>query len=361
MKLNSLVRHVSCTVLTAAAVAGSAFGPGTAAADPVADFYKGRTITIMIGSGFGGSYGLYSQLAARHIGKHIPGNPTVIVQSMPGAAGLKEIAYTYNAAPKDGSVIDLTHQEVLQESILNEKARFDVRKFNWLGRFVDVDYIAVVTARSGVKSIDDARKKQIVAGATGARGASAIGPELFNRIAGTKFKVVAGYKGTDEMFLAQEKGEVDMVTATWVIVRAAHAEAFNSGKLIPLCAMALERIPDLPKVPTITEFGTDPAEKTFVRIWAAGGTVGRSLATPPGVPADRVKALRAAFDRMLEDPAFKEDVEKRRTPFNPMSGEKLAARIEKVAKLSPGEMASARKLYAELLSSKGGKGKGKGK
>jgi tripartite-type tricarboxylate transporter receptor subunit TctC len=278
---------------------------------------------------------------------------------MPGAAGLKELAYTYNAAPKDGSVIDLAHQEVLQESILNEKARFDARKFNWIGRFVDVDYIGVVTARSGVKSIDDARKKQIVAGATGARGASAIGPELFNRTAGTKFKVVAGYKGTDEMFLAQEKGEVDMVTATWVIVRAAHADAFKSGKLIPICAMALERIPDLPNVPTITEFGSDPAVRTFVRIWAAGGTVGRALATPPGVPAERVQALRTAFDRMLADPAFKADIDKHKTPFNPMSGEKLAQRIQQVATLSPAEIASSRKLYAALLSSKSAKGKRK--
>jgi tripartite-type tricarboxylate transporter receptor subunit TctC len=325
--------------------------PEPAAADPVADFYKGRTVSIVIGSGMGGSYGLYSQLAARYIGKKIPGSPTVIVQSMPGAGGMKALNYTYNAALKDGSVISLVHQEVLQETILNEQAKFDARKYNWIGRFVDVDYIGVASDKSGVKSLDDVRKREVAAGATGMRAASGLAPEVFNRAAGTKFKVVAGYKGVADMFLAQEKGELDLVTATWVIVKAEHAAKVTSGKLVPIFAMSLERIPELPNVPAITEFGRNPAEQTFLRIWTAGGTIGRSLAAPPGVPADRVAAFRAAFDAMLKDDAFKADVEKRKTPFNALSGTELASRIDKVMQLTPQQVADTRKVYADLLAS----------
>ena len=361
MRDRSMTGAASVGVLTAISIGACLLASQPASADAVADFYKGKTVTIIIGSGFGGSYGLYSQLAARHIGKFMPGKPTVIVQSMPGAGGLKAIAYAYNAAARDGSVISVPQQEVLEETILDPKVRFDVRKFQWIGRFVDVDYIGVVTDKLGVKSLDDARKKQVVAGATGARAASGLAPQIFNRWAGTKFKVVAGYKGTDEMFLAQEKGEVDLVTATWVIVRAAHGDAFKAGKLIPIYSMSLERIPELPNVPSITEFGRNPAEKAFLNIWAAGGTIGRSLATPPGVPAERAAAFRAAFDQMIADPPFKADVESHKIPFNPMGGKDLAARIDKVMQITPEEIENTRKVHADLLASTAGLGKAKGK
>ena len=191
MRDRSMTGAASVGVLTAISIGACLLASQPASADAVADFYKGKTVTIIIGSGFGGSYGLYSQLAARHIGKFMPGKPTVIVQSMPGAGGLKAIAYAYNAAARDGSVISVPQQEVLEETILDPKVRFDVRKFQWIGRFVDVDYIGVVTDKLGVKSLDDARKKQVVAGATGARAASGLAPQIFNRWAGTKFKVVA--------------------------------------------------------------------------------------------------------------------------------------------------------------------------
>ena len=250
---------------------------------------------------------------------------------------------------------------MLEETILDPKARFDVRKFQWIGRFVDVDYVGVVTGKSGIKTLDDARKKTLVAGATGARAASALAPQLFNMYAGTNFKIVAGYKGTADMFLAQQSGEVDLVTATLVIIKAAHAEAYHSGKLVPIFAMSLERIPELPKVPSITEFGHTPAEKSFLKIWAAGGTIGRSLAAPPGVPAERVAAFRTAFDKMIQDPAFKADVAQHKTPFNPMNGKELTARIDKVMQITPEQIAATRKVYADLLATTTSFGKVKGK
>ena len=154
----TMARAISLGVL-AAVVAGSS-GARSAAADPVADFYKGKTVQIIIGAGMGGSYGLYAQLAARHIADKIPGRPTVVVQSMPGAGGLKALAYEYNVAQKDGSVLAVPHAEVLQETVLNEKARFDAAKYGWIGRFVDVDLIGIALAKSGVTSLDVAKQAQ---------------------------------------------------------------------------------------------------------------------------------------------------------------------------------------------------------
>lgn len=347
------------TFLSRAALGGTAvsvavvlaFGPLPAAADPVADFYKGRTISVVFGAGVGGSYGLYSQLAARHLGNKMPGTPSVVFQSMPGAGGMKALNYAYNAAPKDGSVIILAHQEVLQETILNENARFDVRNFQWIGRYVDADYIGLASEKSGAKSLDDARSRQYVAGATGARAASALAPLAFNLFADARFKIVAGYRGTDEMFLAQERGEVDIVTATWVVIRALHAPKLASGQLVPIFAMSLDRVPELSHVPVITEFGRDEAEKTFLRIWAAGGALGRSLAAPPGVPAERVEALRTAFLASVEDDAFKAEAEQRKAALNIMSGKDLESLIAKVMTLNPDQIASTRRVYAELLKS----------
>ena len=351
----TMARAISLGVL-AAVIAGSS-GARPAAADPVADFYKGKTVQIIIGAGMGGSYGLYGQLAARHIASRIPGNPTVLVQSMPGAGGLKALAYEYNVAAKDGSILAVPHAEVLQETVLNEKARFNAAKFNWIGRFVDVDLVGIALTKTGVASLDVAKRRQVIVGSTGLRSVTGMVPVLFNRVAGTKFKIVVGYKGVDEMFLAQQKGEIEVVPASWVIAKVLHAEDFKNGSMVAIFSTALERSAALPNTPTITEFGRDDDEKMFLRIYFAGGTVGRALAAPPGVPAERVKALRAAFNAAVADKGFAADVDKRKISINTMPGEELAARVDKVMELTPAQTAKARKIYADVLASVQDKGK----
>jgi len=321
-----------------------------ASAQSVADFYKGRDVKIVIGAGLGGSYGLYSQLIAKHIKNHIPGKPSVIVQSMPGAGGLKALNFTYNAAPKDGSVLTIAHAEVLFETLLGEKVRFNANNYNWIGRVVDVDFIIVASKASGIKSMDDAKKREVTAGATGLRSVTAIAPEMYNRFTGTKFKIVAGYKGTRRIFQAVEQGEADVVATSWVTAKSIHGAKLANGSLVPIGTIAAKRLKELPNIPTITEFARSDDEKLFLNIYATGGMIGRSLATPPEVPADRVAALRTAFQAMLKDPAFQAEVKERKVMYNPMSGEDLQANVAKFMKTPADKIAAAKAVFKSLLA-----------
>lgn len=323
--------------------------PGVSAAQSVEDFYSGRDVKIVIGAGLGGSYGLYSQLAAKYIGKYIPGNPTVVVESMPGAGGLKALNYTYQAAPKDGSVLTIAHAEVLFETLLGENTRFNAQEYNWIGRLADVEFVIVTSKQSGITSLDDAKKKEVAAGATGLRSVTAIGPMLFNRFAGTKFKVIAGYKGTSKAFLAIEQGETDAIATSWPTLRIIHGEKLDSGELIPIGAVATERLAALPDTPAITEFTDDQTALTFLNIYGSGGFIGRSLAAPPGVPEDRVNALQAAFTKMINDEAFLAELKERGILFSPMTGAELQSRIDAVMETPADQVEAAKGLFKQIL------------
>lgn len=325
--------------------------PASGYADSVADFYTGRDVKIVVGAGLGGSYGLYGQLAAKHMKKYVPGNPTLIVQSMPGAGGLKALNFTYNAAPKDGSVLTIAHAEVLFETLLGgSKIRFNAQEYGWIGRFVDVDFIGVTSKNSGVMSLDDAKKKAVPTGATGMRSVTAIAPQLFNRFVGTKFRVIAGYKGTSRIFQALEQGEVESVATSWVTAKVIHGAKLASGEMIPIYAVSLKRLKALPNVPTITEFGKTEADSTFLGIYASGGMIGRSLAAPPGVPKDRLQALRQAFQKTIQDPAFLAEVAERKIMLNPISGEQLEANINGFMTMPKAKIAAAKGVFDEILA-----------
>jgi len=337
--------------LAAGMIAGFVFSlPGLANAQSVEEFYNGRDVKVIIGAGLGGSYGLYSQLAAKYIGKYIPGNPNVIVESMPGAGGLKALNYTYDAAPRDGSVLTIAHAEVLFETLLGDNTRFNAKDYNWIGRLADVDFTIVASKASGVTSLEDAKSRDVKAGATGLRSVTAIGPELFNRFAGTKFDIVSGYDGTSAIFLAVEQGEVDAVATSWPTLRIIHGDALDAGELIPIGSVAIERLSALPDVPTITEFADSPTAKTFLEIYGSSGMIGRSLATPPEVPQDRVAALREAYGKMIEDPDFLAEVKERNIILNPMPGAELQSRIEKIMATPADEVKAAKALFQEILA-----------
>jgi len=336
-------------LLTFAAIAAVLASAAPAGADPVADFYKGRDVPIVIGADVGGSYGLYATLAAKHLKKHIPGNPNLVVQSMPGAGGLKALAYNYTAAPKDGSVITLAHAEVLFETLLGDNAGFNAKDFQWLGRLMDADFVGLATKRSGAKTLEDVKSKQVIVGATGINSVTAVAPQMFNRFIGTKFKMVPGYKGTNEVFKAMETGEADSVAVSWVTAML-HGDKLKSGELIPIYAVAAARLPQLPNVPNVAEFARTAEEKAFVDIYASSALIGRALATPPGVPADRVAALRAAFDRMAADPEFVADAKQKNIPINLMAGAKLQSEIGRIMATPKPVVEGARGVYKELLA-----------
>jgi tripartite-type tricarboxylate transporter receptor subunit TctC len=333
-----------------AALSAAVVLAGGAQAQTPAEFYKGKDVRILIGAGAGGTYGLYAFLATRYMRKYIPGEPNLIVQNMPGAGGILGMNYSYNVAPKDGTLMHLVHAEVLFETLLSPGVKFNAQNYQWIGRFADADFIGVASKRSGVKSFEDAKKRQVTMGATGRRSVTALGPLMFNRTAGTKMKVVAGYKGTNDIYIAMERGEVDGVAVSWANALTIHGKKMKDGELIPFFTVADERIPQLPNVPTVTEFGRDDNEKTFLSLYTSSGTIGRSLVFPPGVPADRVAALRAAYEKTIKDPAFIAELKSKNILFAPMSGEKLKAYVDKFMATPKSRIEAAGKIYNELLA-----------
>jgi tripartite-type tricarboxylate transporter receptor subunit TctC len=339
--------------MAAAAVAAMfvAAAPQAWAQSSVEAFYKGKDVQILIGADVGGTYGLYAQLAARHLRKYIPGQPNLILQSMPGAGGNVGLNYSYNVAPKDGSLMHLVHAEVLFETLLTKGVKFNAGNYQYIGRIADADGIALATRASAVHTLEDAKKREVTMGATGPGNVFALGPLMMNRVAGTKFRIIAGYKGTSDIHLAMQRGEVDGAGVTTANALTIHGDKLKSGELVPFLAISAKRLSEYPNVPAMTEFGT-MADKTLMEIYASAGTIGRALAFPPGVPGDRVQALRAAFAKMIEDADFKAEVKKANIPVAPMSGEELGAYVADVLKTPAAQIEAARKLHEELLTAK---------
>lgn len=324
------------------------WGP-TAQAQSVAGFFAGKTVKIVIGTGFGGEYGLYAQLMAHHIGRHMPGKPTVIVQSMPGAGGVTALRYVANVAPRDGTVLLVPHVNVIQDGLLNPDAQFDPGAFQWVGRLTSQLQAGVVSNKSNARSLMDAKAKELIAGGTAANNPSALNARILNVLAGTKFKIVTGYKGTSEVMIAWERGEVDVLTTSWDLIASRYADKLKAGLAIPLYVHAMKRPPELSDVPTIAEFGRSDAERAFLQIYTSGTEIGRSLATPPAVPKDRLDAWRAAFTKMLDDPEFKEAVSKGQIRLDALPGEQLAASVASVVVLPAVTVIQAREFYDLLL------------
>lgn len=326
------------------------FATGTnAAAEPVAEFYSGKQVKIVIGASMGGSYGFYAQMLARHITPHLPGNPTVVVQAMPGSGGNKSMNYVYVAAPQDGSVVSMPLLTVVQETLFNPLVRFDAKGYNYFGRFADVALIATAHKRAGIRTIEDARKKEVTFGTLGPQNQTYVGPRVVNEMAKTKFKLISGYAGTTQSYQAMERGEVDIACTSWNTLQLRHKAALDSGELIPLFAITAKRHPELPNVPAIVEFGNTEIEKDFLKILTVSAEIGRSMAGPPGMPKDRVEAWRTAMAKTVASKPFRDDVFKRNGRLNPLSGEELTGIINDVMNLPKGRVASAKTYFQNLI------------
>lgn len=344
------MKHISSLACAALVAAVAAAAPLTQARAQSETFFAGKDIRILIGAGVGGTYGLYAQLAARHMRDHIPGKPNLIVQSMPGAGGLVGLNYSYNVAPKDGTLMHLVHAEVLYETLLTREAKFDAQRYQWIGRLADADSLVLATRKSNLKTIEDARSRQPVVGSTGIANIYALGPMLLNRVAGTKFKVIGGYKGSADIIIAMERGEVDGAGMTLANALTIHGEKLKNGEFTPFLALAAKRLAMFPNIPTMTEFATGP-ERLLMDIYASTGTIGRALAYPPGVPEDRVKIMREAFQKMIKDPAFIAENKKTNIIIDTMSGEELSAEIARVMQTPKEQVDAARKIHDDLLKS----------
>lgn len=337
----------ACIVFWLAAVPAAS---AETAADFYADFYKGKTVRLMIGSSAGGAFAFYSQMTATHLGKFLPGHPHIIVQSMIGASGNAALNHVYNVAPPDGTVMILPNLTLVQETLFNPLVRYNAREFHYIGRFTDVVGVAVASQRSGIKSLSDARQKQYSLGTVGTQNMTYWGPALMNAIGGTRFKLITGYAGTTELNLALQRGEADAFVPSWTTLKVNHADDLRDGKLVPIFGVAIKRIADLPDLPVVTEFGRTDTEKALLRILTLSNELGRFLAAPPKTPEPLVAVWRTAFDRMLADPAFRKEIAERGGDLNPVSGQELTKAVHETMDLPRETIDSARVLFEKLFS-----------
>jgi tripartite-type tricarboxylate transporter receptor subunit TctC len=316
-----------------------------AQAQSVADFYRGKTINVLIGVGAGGEYDLQARLVARHIGKHIPGNPTVVAQNMTGAGGINMANHLFNNAARDGTFIGMMGNNFPATQATGGKGvKFDAGKFGWLGTMAPVVETMAVWHTTGVKSIDDLRKRQTVAGASGRGAITYFYPMMMNEFFGTKFKVVTGYPGGNQINLAMERGEVEARNNTWSSWKATRPQWLKE-KLITVVAQAGPRAPDL-DAPSVEALAKTPQDRQVIELIVSGAQLGRPLAASPGVPADRLAALRDAFRTTMKDPEFLADAAKARFDVNPVYGEALQKVVEKVLS-TPKELAARAKPILE--------------
>ena len=297
-----------------------------AMADAVSDFYKGKQIRMIVRTTVGGDYDLYSRLFARFMGKHIPGSPNVLVVNMPGGGGITAANYMAQVAPRDGTVIGIVSQGLAADQALGQSPQLkaDLREFNWIANVVYSNQLLVVWHTSPTKMIEDAKKRETTIGTTGAGSASVQYPAFYNNVLGTKFKIVFGYPGGQHIDLAMERGEVEgRGTNPYSGWMASKPTWIPEGKIIPLIQAGIEKEPALPNVPLILDQKVKPEDKPLLEFMARGATVGRPLATTPGVPAERVAALRKAFEETIKDPEFIAAAKQENMEIKPMSADKL--------------------------------------
>ncbi len=330
--------------LGAAALVASALPVSSAKADAVSDFYKGRTLTILLGHPPGGSYDLYAQLAALHLGQYIPGNPNVIVEHRPGGGGGLAAAYLFSKAPTDGSMIALLPENLAGVQLLDPKrGRWDMRKVHYIGSFSDSNSAYGVRKGAPATTIEAMKTTPVNVGCTGRTSASAQTPVVAKNLAGMKFNMICGYRGSGAYMLALARGEVDMIVMNWATWNAKLMDQIRSGEYKLVAQTGLERNVDLPDVPLIQEVIGDAKVDAVLRFLAGGDPIGRALMGAPGMPEERVAALRTAFDKMVKDPAFIADAKKRHALLHPKPGAKLDPYVEAILKTSPEVVALARK------------------
>ena len=312
----------------AAAFLGSALlaaGPGLAQSPE--QFYKGKTVFLYVGEAEGGGYDTWGRLVAKHMKDHIPGNPTIVAQNVPGAGGLLALNQIANTAPKDGTTFAIVNRGMPFEPLLGgESTHFDPRKLNWIGS-PEVDVI-VCTARKDaeVKTMQDLFSKELIIGATGTGADSLTYPEFLQGLLGMKFKIVKGFPGSSPIVAATERGEVQGLCNSYNSV--ANTAYYRDGHLNILFQAALKGDPRIPQVPVATDLAKTDSDRQALKLFLARAAIGRPFVAPPNVPADRVQALRTAFDDTMKDESFIADTKKARLNLGPLTGQEIATIID---------------------------------
>lgn len=328
----SVVRKAYKSILLAAVFAAVG-ATSVQAQQSVADFYKGKQLKFIIRSAPGGGFDLYSRLLGTHMVRHLPGNPSLLAQNMPGAGGLQAVNYLGEVAARDGTFLTMTSQALPMDQALGYTPTFkaDLRSFGWVGNVSDSNVLTYTWFTSPVKTMQDAKTRTVTLGGTGAGSATSWLPDLYNNLLGTKFKVINGYQGGSEVKLAMERGEVEGYAANpWAALAAASPELVKNKQLYILTQVGIAREKDLPDVPLLSELATDQDSKDILTWISTAMAVGRPIGTTPGVPPERLAALRKAFLDTIKDPVFLAAAEKAGAEIKPIDGVTLQAMVDKV-------------------------------
>jgi tripartite-type tricarboxylate transporter receptor subunit TctC len=290
--------------------------------------FAGKTINIYVGYTVGGSYDLYARMAAIHLGKHIPGNPTVIVQNMPGAGSMKAANYLYKVAPKDGTALGvIVESAALEQALANPAVQYDAAQFTYIGRVASSNNVFMMWHTAKVQSLAEAKQREATLAGTGPGSIAETVPNLLNSLTGTKFRIVSGYPASNEAMLAMERGEVEGASSSWAAVKVGKQDWLREHKIKIILQTTPERVPELADVPCLGEIGATDEDKQLFGLYASGSSVGRALIAPPGIPENRVTILRQAFEAMMKDPEFRADMAKTNVDVEPLSGEKVAGLV----------------------------------
>jgi tripartite-type tricarboxylate transporter receptor subunit TctC len=325
-----------------------ASAPACAQAQDGAPFYRGKTIRIVISTGVAGGYAEYARVIAEHMGRHIAGSPGFIVQSMPGAGGLQAANYLFTQAPQDGTTIGIVHSSVPLAPLWGSKGvRFDTLKFNWLGSLDRVDGMCISWNASPIKTWADMLTKEMTVGSSGAGSQMETYPAILNKLFGTKIKVIAGYKDGVAVYIAMERGELDgRCGGQLTVIKSTRPHWLTERKIQVPILIAQKRSAEFPDTPTVMEFVKDEPTRQQLDLVMLTQGLDRPVMLPPGVPAERVRELRAAFDATMADPAFRADIERRNLHIDPVPGEEMAKAFERAFALPPEIIAGAREMMA---------------
>ena len=333
---------------TVSAMAGVVLLSDGAFAQSLEQLYKGKQIKLISSSDVGGGYDASARLLARFMGNHLPGNPQIVVQNMPGAGGIKAANYLYNVAPKDGLTIGGVHRTVPQAPQLGlPGTQFDAAKFNWLGSMNNEVSVCVAWHEAPVKTIEEAMSKTLIVGGSGANDTEQF-PAVLNNIIGTKFKVISGYPSGTAVGLAMERREVDGRCGwSWSSVVTQQGDWIRDKKINILLQISLAKHPDLPNVPLVMDYAKTEQDKQVLEFLFARQIMGRPFLAPPGVPTDIVAALRKAFDDASKDPALVAEADKQKQELTPVSGIAVQTLVEKLLK-TPKEVVAIADKATEL-------------
>jgi tripartite-type tricarboxylate transporter receptor subunit TctC len=334
------------SILALAALAGAP----TARADAVSDFYRGKQVSLVIGTSAGNDYDFRGRLIARHIGQHIPGEPTIVPRNMPGAGGINAANWLANIAPHDGTSLHMIMTNMMQaQAIGTHGIQFDTRKFRWIGNTTSTPNVTNSWHTTGITSIEQAKSREFILGApTGTAGVTY--GTVMNALVGTKFKIVTGYPGGNEVNIAMERGEVDgRGSNSWASWKSTKPEWLASKKIIMLVQIGLKRDPDLPDVPLLLELVSNDLDRKVMTFISAETAISRALVTSPDVPPERVGALRRAFDATMKDPAFLAEAEKAKMDIGAMTGEESQKIADSIVNTPPEVIARAKVVLGDLL------------